>query len=136
MEHEPITELSEKRFADADLEQELLPTLVASTLRSQTGAAIVDLLLSEVMQRLDYCAGRAALEGGSAVVRNGYHKERTVLKDSDPVSVRTRRIRNRDGKRESFASVLIKPFGRRTRHMDEMLAYTRLRGVSQCGWRA
>jgi len=70
------------------------------------------------------------------VVRNGYHKERTVLKDSDPALVRIRRIRNRNGKRESFASELIKPFGRCTRHMGEMLAYTRLRGVSQCGWRA
>jgi len=54
MEHEPITELSEERFTDADLDQELLPTPVASTLRSQTGTDIVDFLLSEVMQRLDY----------------------------------------------------------------------------------
>jgi len=87
--------------------------------------------MAEVKQRLAGCAGRRSPEGGPAVVRNGYHRERTMPTDVDPVSVRIPRIRSRDGKPEKFVSELIKPFRRRTPHMDEVLAYTHLMGVSQ-----
>jgi len=75
--------------------------------------------------------GLMGFEGDPAVVRNGYHKERTVLTDVGPVSVRIPSIRSLDGKRESFVSEPVKPFRRRTPHMDEMLTYTHLMGVSQ-----
>jgi len=131
MGHESITELFEERFADAHREKGSLPVPVASVLRSQTGAAIDDSVLAEVKQRLADCAGRMSPEGGPAVVRNGYHKERTVLTDVGPVSVRIPRIRSRDGKPEKFISEPVKPFRRRTPHIDEVLAYARLMGVSQ-----
>jgi len=118
MGHESITELFGERFADADREEESLPTPAVSALRSQTGAVIDDFVLAEVKQRLANCAGRRSPEGGPAVVRNSYHMERTVLTDIGPVSVRIPRIRSRDGKRESFVSEPVKPFRRRAPHMD------------------
>jgi len=131
MGHESITELFGERFADADREEASLPTPVASALMSQTGAAIDDFVLAEVKQRLAECSGRKSPEGDPAVVRNGHHKVRTVLTGAGPVSVRIPRIRSRDGKRESFVSEPAEPFRRRTPHMDEVLAYTHLMGVSQ-----
>jgi len=65
------------------------------------------------------------------VVSNGYRKERTVLTDVCPVSVRIPRIHSRDGKSEKFVSKPVKPFRRRTPHMDEVLACTHLMGVSR-----
>jgi len=88
MGHESVTELFKERFAEANREEESLPTPVASALRPQTGAAIDDFALSEAKQRLADCAGRRSPEVGTAVVRNGHHKKRTVLTDIDPVSVR------------------------------------------------
>jgi len=45
--------------------------------------------------------------------------------------VRIPRIRSRDGKPEKFVSELTEPCHRRTPHMDEVLAYRHLMGVSQ-----
>jgi len=131
MGHESITELFGERFAEADREEESLPTPVASALMSQTGAAIDVFVLAEVKQRLADCAGRRSPEGDPAVVRNGHHKERTVLTGAGPVSVRILRIRSRDGKPEKFVSEPAEPFCRRTPHMDEVLAHTHLMGISQ-----
>jgi len=88
MGHESITELFEERFADAVREEESLPPPVAIALRQQTGAAIDDFALAALKQRSAECSGRRSPEGGPAVVRNGHHKERTVLTDVGPVSVR------------------------------------------------
>jgi len=65
------------------------------------------------------------------VVRNGYHEERTVPTDVDPVSAQIPLIRNRDGIRENFVLELIKPFRRRTPRMDKVLAYMQLVGVAE-----
>jgi len=126
MGHESITKLFEERFAEADQQEAALPTPVCSALKAQIGSVIDDFVLAEVNHRLSECSARMTPEGGPAVVRNGYHKERTVLTDVGPVEVRIPRIRSRDGKRENFVSELIKPFQRRTAHMDEVLAFTYL----------
>jgi len=108
-----------------------LPTPMASALRSQTGAAIDDFVLAEVKERLVDCAGQTAPEDDPAVVRNGHRKERTVLTDIGPVSVWIPRICSLDGKPEKFVSEPVKPLRRHAPHMDEVLAYTHLMGVSQ-----
>jgi len=131
MGHEHATKLYDERFTDAGQEEGALQTAVISALKAQICAAIDDFLLAEVTQRLADCAGRTSPDGGPAVVRNGYHNERTVLTDVGPITLRIPRIRSRDGKRENFVSQLIKPFQRRTGRMDEMLAYAHLMRVAQ-----
>jgi len=110
---------SRARFAAACRDVESFPTLVVSALMSQIGVSIGSIVLVEGSSR-DWPIVRAGWR--RRVVRRLSATPPTIEQtDLGPVSVRIPRILNRSDKPQSFVSVLIKPFRRRTRHMDEVL---------------
>jgi len=82
-----------------------------------------------------YLQERAHLKdesGRCQVVRNGYLPERTVLTGIGPVEVKQPRVRDRRPahEREAFSSVILPPYLRKTRSLEELIPWLYLKGVS------
>lgn len=69
-------------------------------------------------------------DGRPAVVRNGYHRSRSVTVGSGSVEVAVPRTRRRDGGNDNFISSIIPPYMRRSPKIDEVVPLLYLRGLS------
>lgn len=94
------------------------------------------LLATAVETEIDaWIAERAGLlddQSHRLVVRNGHLPERTIQSGLGPVAVRKPRVHDRrpEGERESFESMLLPRYIRRTESLDALIPYLYLRGVS------
>ena len=71
--------------------------------------------------------------GYQRVVRNGYLPERQIQTGIGPVSVSAPRIRDRSSEpseRITFSSVILPPYLRKTRSMEQLIPWLYLKGVS------
>lgn len=71
--------------------------------------------------------------GRSGVVRNGRHRERTIMTSAGELKVRVPRIRDRRegvSDRVQFHSSVLPPYLRRARELDEFIPYLYLKGIS------
>ncbi len=64
------------------------------------------------------------------VVRSGHHPEREIIIGVGKVSVEVPNIRSREGTPESFQSLLVPPYIRRTATLDAAIPWLYLKGVS------
>ena len=69
-------------------------------------------------------------EGKPAVIRNGYLPERSIQTGIGSVTVRVPKVRDRSGSGNKFNSMLVPPYLRRTRCLDELLPWLYLKGIS------
>ena len=69
-------------------------------------------------------------QGHLQVVRNGYLPERKIQTGIGPVKVRVPKIRDKSGQRIKFNSVLLPPYLRKTRSVEEVLPWLYLKGIS------
>ncbi len=69
-------------------------------------------------------------DGRQRVVRSGHHPEREVITGVGKVSVEVPNIRSREGTPESFQSLLVPPYIRRTATLDAAIPWLYLKGVS------
>ena len=69
-------------------------------------------------------------EGKPAIIRNGYLPEREVQTGIGSVSVKVPKVRDRSGSGNKFNSMLIPPYLKRTRNLDELLPWLYLKGIS------
>jgi transposase-like protein len=77
--------------------------------------------------------------GKQSVVRNGYHKERTVMTGAGNIRVKIPRLADRregKGKEERvlFHSKVLPPYLRRSTEVDEFIPYLYLKGISSGGF--
>lgn len=68
--------------------------------------------------------------GHAAVVRNGYHPERSVQTGIGPVSVRIPKVRSKDGTPVTFRSALVPPYVRKAKTLEAAVPWLYLKGVS------
>ena len=72
-------------------------------------------------------------EGKQLIVRNGYHKERSVMTPSGIMRLRVPRVSDRrqvEGKKLKFSSRLVPPYLRRASRLDEFIPFLYLKGIS------
>lgn len=68
--------------------------------------------------------------GRRAVVRNGYLPERTILTGLGDIAVQVPKVRDRSGSGIKFNSLLLPPYLKRSRSVEEVLPWLYLKGIS------
>ncbi len=69
-------------------------------------------------------------DGRQRIVRSGHHPEREILSGIGKVNVKVPKIRSREGEPESFQSLLVPPYIRRTATLDAAIPWLYLKGIS------
>lgn len=67
--------------------------------------------------------------GETAIVRNGYHRQRTIATGLGPVTVKAPRLRDKDGKR-TYSSAILPKYMRRVPSIDNLVPALYLKGIS------
>ena len=75
-------------------------------------------------------AARRTSDGRAAVVRSGYHPERTVQTGIGPVTVKAPKVRAKGGKPVTFRSALVPPYVRTAKSIEAALPWLYLKGIS------
>ncbi len=87
-------------------------------------------LEAEVGGYLDSVQGIRTGDGQTAVVRNGYHREREIAVGAGMVKVSVPRTRDRSDSGERFVSSIVPKYMRRSLKIDEAIPLLYLRGLS------
>ena len=87
-------------------------------------------LEAEIQAYLSFYGDVQTVDGRPGVVRNGYHRSRTILSSTGPVDVEVPRSRTRMEGIPAFASTLIPKYMRKSMSLDEALPYFYLGGLS------
>ena len=90
-------------------------------------AQAVDAELSEFLEQYREVQDASGRQG---VVRNGYLPERTITTGIGEVSVKVPKVRDRTKSGIKFNSLLLPPYLKRTRSVEEVLPWLYLKGVS------
>jgi transposase-like protein len=69
-------------------------------------------------------------DGKQAVVRNGYHPERSIQTGIGELPIQVPKTRDRSGSGINFSSALLPPYLRRSAQMEELIPWLYLKGVS------
>ena len=99
-------------------------------LREGAQGLIAQAVQAELEEFLFRFSGQRDELGRSAVVRNGYQPERSILTGIGPVSVRVPKVRSRGEHTAVFRSALVPPYVRRARSIEAALPWLYLHGVS------
>lgn len=99
-------------------------------LREGAQGLIAQAVQAELEEFLFRFAGQRDEWGRTAVVRNGYQPERSILTGIGLVSVRVPKVRSRDERTAVFRSALVPPYVRRARSVEAALPWLYLHGVS------
>ena len=83
----------------------------------------------EVSAYLDGCNDQRDAAGHQAVVRNGHHRERTLVTGVGPMPIRQPRVQDRRVDHQ-FTSAILPPYLRRTPSIDALIPALYLKGVS------
>lgn len=120
MSEDTVVSVSSPAFEDQ------LSEMLQAGARKMIAAAV-----SEELERFLEChAARCDEHGRRAVVRNGYQPERTLLTGVGEVAVKIPKTRDRSGARMGFRSVLVPPYLKKTRRVEEVLPCLYLAGRS------
>ena len=85
---------------------------------------------AEITEFLSQYADLKDESGRQGVVRNGYLPLRTITTGVGEVEVRVPKTRDRTGKGIKFNSLLLPPYLKRTRNVEEVLPWLYLKGIS------
>jgi len=99
-------------------------------IREAANKAIHEAILVELKEFMDSLADLKLDDGKHQVVRNGYHPTREVATGVGNVKVTVPKVRDRKGTGIQFHSLLIPPYMRRAKTIDELLPLLYLQGIS------
>jgi len=99
-------------------------------LREGAQGLIAQAVQAELEEFLFRFAGQRDELGRTAVVRNGYQPQRSILTGIGPVSVCVPKVRGRGEQAAVFHSALVPPYVRRARSVEAALPWLYLHGVS------
>jgi putative transposase len=116
----PLKTLESESFGDA------LTQLVRQGARQIIAQAVEAELAEFLVQYQDLKDD----QGRQAVVRNGYLPQRTITTGVGEVEVQVPKIRDRTGSGIKFNSLLLPPYLKRSRSVEEVLPWLYLKGVS------
>ena len=83
----------------------------------------------EVSAYIDGCKEQRTAAGHQAVVRNGHHRERSLVTGVGPIPIRQPRVQDRRLDQQ-FTSAILPPYLRRTPSIDALIPALYLKGVS------
>jgi putative transposase len=99
-------------------------------LREGAQGLIAQAVQVELEEFLAHFVGQCDEHGRLAVVRNGFHPERSILTGIGPVRVRVPKVRSRTEAAAVFRSSLVPPYVRRARSLEAALPWLYLHGIS------
>jgi putative transposase len=110
----------EESFSDA----------LSDLLRQGARQIIAQAVEAELNEFLGQYQGLKDDRGRQAVVRNGYLPERSVTTGLGEVAVQVPKVRDRSGSGIKFNSLLLPPYLKRSRSVEEVLPWLYLKGIS------
>lgn len=103
---------------------------LSALLRSGARALIAQAVEAELDVLLHQHQDLLLDDGRKAVVRNGYLPERTIQTGIGDVEIKVPKVRDRSGSGIHFNSLLLPPYLKRTRSVEELLPWLYLKGIS------
>lgn len=113
----------------AEKENSICFNFLEEKIREESLKLIESIYKDEVQQFLNRMASIVDQKGKKLVVRNGYHKERTIQTACGNVELKLPRIDDRKAT-ERFVSKILPPFVRKTPTVETLIASLYLAGVS------
>lgn len=105
--------------------------LLEEAIRARAREVIESLYEDEVQRFLNKTSSIVDKTGNKLVVRNGFHKERTILTTNGYVTVRLPRVDDRAlEEKDRFVSKVLPPFARKTPTVEAILSAAYLAGIS------
>jgi putative transposase len=111
---------SKESFSDA----------LSELLRQGARQIIAQAVEAELNEFLHDYRGLKDGQGRQAVVRNGYLPERSVTTGLGEVAIQVPKVRDRSGSGIKFNSLLLPPYLKRSRSVEEVLPWLYLKGIS------
>ena len=99
-------------------------------LRTGAQRLITDAVEAELQVLLGQYAALRNGQGHQQVVRNGYLPEREIQTGIGPVKIRIPKIRDKSRQGIKFNSMLVPPYLRKTKSVEDMLPWLYLKGIS------
>ncbi len=115
------------RFSDCESPAH---TALEEMIRFKMQNVLNDILEEELCSFLEQMKGKKITGDKPAVVRNGYHHERIFETSVGAIKVKVPRTRDRSGDGETFSSVLVPSYKRRSVGLEEAISHLYLKGVS------
>ena len=122
--------MSQNKIIDLKKPGEFCEDPLTELLRNGARQLIADAVQVELQELLDQYSVLRNERGYLQVVRNGYLPEREILTGIGPIKVKVPKIRDKSGQRIKFNSVLLPPYLRKTRRVEEVLPWLYLKGIS------
>jgi transposase-like protein len=91
-------------------------------LRTGAKKLITEAIQAELDELLINFEDQKTMNGQQRVVRSGHHPEREILTGIGKVNVTVPKIRSREGEPESFQSLVVPPYIRRTATLDAAIS--------------
>jgi putative transposase len=106
--------------------------VLTDVLRQGATQLLAQAIQAEVAAYLDSRSHLRDAAGRQQVVRNGSLPQRTILTGIGPVAVKQPRVQDRRPaeQREKFSSVILPPYLRKTKSIEELLPWLYLKGIS------
>ena len=128
-----MTEASRESFCFPAV-PEAAPTrdLLTQTLREGAQKMLATAVEEEAAAWLDARRHLQDAQGRQQVVRNGHRPTREILTGVGPIAVTQPRVRDRrvPQERETFTSRLLPPYLRKAKHLEELIPWLYLKGIS------
>ena len=99
-------------------------------LRNGAKKLITEAIQAEVDDLMINFKDQKTMNGQQRIVRSGHHPEREILTGIGKVNVKVPKIRSREGEPESFQSLVVPPYIRRTATLDAAIPWLYLKGIS------
>jgi len=109
-----------------DISKDPLSELLRSGAR-QLIAEAVEAELQEFLQQYDELKNQ---QGNRTVIRNGYLPEREILTGIGSIPVKVPKVRDKSGQGIKFNSILLPPYIRKSKSIEEVLPWLYLKGIS------
>lgn len=103
---------------------------LSDLIRSGAQKIIAQAVEAELNELLRAHQGLRDDSGRQAVVRNGYLPARTIMTGVGEVEVQVPKVRDRSGSGIKFNSLLLPPYLKRSRSVEEVLPWLYLKGIS------
>lgn len=110
--------------------QESFSDALSELVRQGARQIIAQAVEAELSEFLGQYQGLKDANGRQAVVRNGYLPARTITTGIGEVAVQVPKVRDRSGSGIKFNSLLLPPYLKRSRSVEEVLPWLYLKGIS------
>ncbi len=104
--------------------------MLTETIRQGAERLLSTAIEAEVVERLSRYEHIRDAEGHRQVVRNGYLPSRSIQTGIGAIPIKAPRIRNNSDEEVSLHSVLLPPYLKRTKSMEELVPWLYLKGIS------